>query len=152
MNRKYLTFSIDAVAPLVDQTKKAATHRLNIYDAFDPEMHLGGVVKTDGNGWPDAANIDPAKLVAALWLVKDQGCYLMSNAELPEHEFPLVAYAHEANPKELDFDTWWNASRDVMGGDDCAITLPIEWFEGLNLLGKSTFRLEVNANSIRLLP
>lgn len=61
-----------------------------------------------------------------------------------------LAYAHEANPKKMSFEDWWENSRRIMGGDDCAIALPIEWFEDAIASGKKTFRLQFLARSIKL--
>lgn len=58
-----------------------------------------------------------------LWLVGDQGVYLMSNGKerllKPGTESSsVVAYAKECNPETLPFDTWWENKRRSFGGDD----------------------------------
>lgn len=53
-----------------------------------------------------------------LWLVGDQGVYLMSNAVLDEGEKPVVVYAAECDPTTMDFDEWWAAKNASFGGDD----------------------------------
>jgi len=54
-----------------------------------------------------------------LWLVGDQGVYLMSNAH-PKDEIAgdSVCYAEGCNPDKDDFDTWWANKNRIFGGDD----------------------------------
>lgn len=75
----------------------------------------------------------------ALWLVGDDGVYLMSNGlpalsgELMANGGPLpplfqgegspknlVCYAREVDPTKLTMETWWAAKRASFGGDDGA--------------------------------
>jgi Protein of unknown function (DUF3085) len=71
-----------------------------------------------------------------LWLVGDQGIYMMSNGKpgLPaspgEKSKEFVAYANECNPETLDFETWWSNKRESFGGDDGVEFIP---FEDLNI-------------------
>jgi hypothetical protein len=60
-----------------------------------------------------------------LWLVGDQGVYLMPNTTDGIHHKPrakggpfLVVYARECDPTKLDFDSWWANKRASFGGDD----------------------------------
>lgn len=50
-----------------------------------------------------------------LWLVGDEGIYLMSNGTLENR--PIV-FAEECNPNTMSFDEWWEAKRCSFGGDD----------------------------------
>jgi hypothetical protein len=66
-----------------------------------------------------------------LWLVGDEGVYLMPNTtdgvhhrKLTEKDRRLVVYAKECDPTKLDFDTWWENKRASFGGDD-----GVEFFE-----------------------
>jgi hypothetical protein len=58
-----------------------------------------------------------------LWLVGDQGVYLMSNGN-PGSLKPdgsgshVVCYADQVDPVKLEFDTWWANKRASFGGDD----------------------------------
>lgn len=70
----------------------------------------------------------------ALFLVHDDGVYLMSNGEPvdlrnKDELSAYVAYAENCNP-DKDPDCWEN-SRDLVGGDDFAETLAIDasWLE-----------------------
>lgn len=73
----------------------------------------------------------------ALWLVGDQGIYLMSNGQpyLPkpgvtEPNHSLVVYAEECNP-DKDPDGWWDAKEAYYGGDDGSDTIPLSEIDSL---------------------
>ncbi len=51
-----------------------------------------------------------------LWLVGDQGIYVMSNGRLHPDARPLVVYAEECDPGK-DGD-WFHTKRRIYGGDD----------------------------------
>jgi hypothetical protein len=60
-----------------------------------------------------------------LWLVGDEGVYLMPNTSDGVHhkrrckgDGLLLAYAKECDPTQLDFDTWWANKHASFGGDD----------------------------------
>jgi hypothetical protein len=67
----------------------------------------------------------------ALWLVGDDGLYLMSNGD-PALPGPtsknLVCYAAECDPTKLPFETWWAVKTTAFGGDDGA-----EYFEASDI-------------------
>lgn len=51
-----------------------------------------------------------------LWLVGDQGVYIMSNGKLADGQRPLVVYAEECQPG-VNPD-WWTYKVRHFGGDD----------------------------------
>lgn len=51
-----------------------------------------------------------------LWLVGDEGVYILSNGKLTEGQRPLVVYAEECNPKTNP--DYWHYKRQHFGGDD----------------------------------
>ncbi len=51
-----------------------------------------------------------------LWLVGDEGVYLISNGKLSKGQRPLVVYAEECNPKTNP--DCWHYKRQHFGGDD----------------------------------
>lgn len=53
---------------------------------------------------------------AGLWLVGDEGVYVMSNGSLAEGQRPLVIYAEECDPKTNP--DYWHYKRRYFGGDD----------------------------------
>jgi hypothetical protein len=58
-----------------------------------------------------------------LWLVGDEGVYLMPNTE---GETRTIVYASECDPTKLDFDEWWTVKRATFGGDDGVEFISIE--------------------------
>ena len=63
-----------------------------------------------------------------LWLVGDQGVYLMSNAAIDNTK---VVYANECDPIKLPFTAWWEAKRATFGTDDGIEFIGIEDIEAL---------------------
>ncbi len=51
-----------------------------------------------------------------VWLVGDEGVYLLSNGNLAEGQKPLVCYAEECNPTTNP--DYWHYKRQHFGGDD----------------------------------
>lgn len=51
-----------------------------------------------------------------VWLVGDEGVYIISNGKLAEGQKPLVVYSNECHPKGSD--DWWDYKRRHFGGDD----------------------------------
>ena len=68
---------------------------------------------------------------AGLWLVHDQGVYLMSPG-IPHleredsHEAHKVVYAEGCSPKDDDF---WEEARSLVGGDDFVEHIPIDTWD-----------------------
>lgn len=61
--------------------------------------------------------LDPRKdEKPGLWLVGDQGVYIMSNGKLAEEQRPLVVYAEECHP--LGDPDWWHYKQRHFGSDD----------------------------------
>lgn len=78
-----------------------------------------------------ARTLYEAETGKGLWLVGDQGVYLMPNTtdgvhhrKLKKDETRLVVYAKECDPTKLEFDEWWENKRASFGGDD-----GVEFFE-----------------------
>ncbi len=63
------------------------------------------------SGFSPAAQARPG-----LWLVGDQGVYIMANGKLPKGEKPFVVYSEQCHPRG-DID-WWDYKRRHFGGDD----------------------------------
>lgn len=51
-----------------------------------------------------------------LWLVGDEGVYILSNGKLAKGQRPLVAYAEECDPKTNP--DYWHYKRQHFGADD----------------------------------
>lgn len=63
-----------------------------------------------------------------LWLVGDEGVYLLSNGKLAEGQNALVCYAEECNPSITP--DYWHYKRRYFGGDD-----GIDFFDAAEVLG-----------------
>ena len=73
--------------------------------------------------------LDGAKIPPGLWLVKDEGIYLMSNGVTADGtRVPLdPVYAKGYDPTKRDRMAVWDDARDAVGGDDFVEFLPAEW-------------------------
>ncbi|MER9469389.1 DUF3085 domain-containing protein [Mesorhizobium sp. M0482] len=54
--------------------------------------------------------------IPGLWLVGDQGVYIMSNGKLADGERPLVLYSEECHP--IGNPDWFHYKQRHFGGDD----------------------------------
>jgi len=73
-----------------------------------------------------------------LWLVGDDGVYLMANTkdsprekERKKDESAFGVYANECNPKKLAFDEWWSNKWASFGGGDGVEFISLSDIEGL---------------------
>lgn len=90
----------------------------------------------------------PHTAAPGLWLVGDDGIYLMSNSkeglkvesDMPSEAPHFVVYARECDPKNKEAaEDWWSVKRAAFGGDDGADYIPYQadkkqclqsWLEG----------------------
>ena len=63
-------------------------------------------------------SIDKRKIPSGLFLVGDQGVYLMSNASRKISEERSPCYAYGINPNVDAFEDWWHMKRESCGPDD----------------------------------
>lgn len=86
-----------------------------------------GVRKVIDRGKTDAAanggfrnpyyGLKPGKgAIPGLWLVGDQGVYIMSNGKLTDGDRPLVVYSDECHP--VGNPDWFHYKHRHFGGDD----------------------------------
>ena len=73
-----------------------------------------------------------------LWLVGDQGVYLMANtsdgihnSKMKKDDKHFVVYADQCNPDTMEFDEWWSYKRASFGGDDGVETIKLEEIDRL---------------------
>lgn len=57
-----------------------------------------------------------AQASPGLWLVGDQGVYIIANGKLPKGDKPFVVYSEQCHPRG-DID-WWDYKRRHFGADD----------------------------------
>lgn len=92
-----------------------------------------------------------------LWLVKDEGIYLMSPGIHPEPasddrpERAPVAYASGFDPTRDDRMAVWDRARDAVGGDDFAEAVPLEWVDAALAARSPEFALAFGPDAIGLL-
>ena len=92
-----------------------------------------------------------------LWLVKDEGIYLMSPGIHPDAATeeraarPPVAYASGFDPTRDHRMAVWDRARDAVGGDDFAEAVPLEWVDAALAARSSEFVLEFGPDAIGLL-
>ncbi len=91
-----------------------------------------------------------------LWLVKDEGIYLMSpgidpDAERTERTRAPVSYASGFDPTRNDRMAVWDRARDAVGGDDFAEDVPLEWVDAALAARSPQFVLSFGPDEIGLL-
>jgi len=115
-----LTFDKAAVLRLLEHAAAATKHSPTLAQIYDPKYRKDGL-EPGFSGGVTADDVDPAKLSAGLYLVGDNGVYLMSNGDpglLKPEGGNVVVFANECNPETMDFDDWWGAKQASFGGDD----------------------------------
>jgi len=82
-----------------------------------------------------------------LWLVGDEGVYLMPNTEA---ETRTIAYAKECDPRKSD--DWWHVKRATFGGDDGVEFICIEEIDRLSAgpAGREPQSLCINFTATRM--
>jgi len=134
-----LHFDAALARRLLDHSKAAPSRSPTLEQLFEGRYRKDGADVDPANlgpgDWPTEADIDPAKLTAGLWLVGDQGIYLMSNGKPgllvdPGTSRNVVAMAMESDPATRP-DTWWDVKRLAFGGDDGVVFLDLRFAEGL---------------------
>jgi len=91
---------------------------------------------------------------AGLWLVGDQGVYLMSNGnpDLRDEEKgrSVVCYADECNPETLEFDDWWENKRASFGGDDGVEFLEAEFFANARVSDRKNPKITIDVTATKM--
>jgi len=159
-----LTFDGAGARALLEVSKASENRRPNFVQLCDPDLwrddlrpdRRAELAKSlEEDGYPagiSEADIDPAKLPAGLWIVGDQGVYLMSNAPIAEVKVAghkHVAYAREVDPETMGVDDWWEAKRRSFGGDDGADFVDAETLE--QALTGETLEIDMTPTSMAIL-
>ena len=139
-----LHFDQALVRQLLEHSKAATERRPSFDQLYEGRFRRDGKdVDLDTLGsdnFPTADDVDSTRIPAGLWLVGDQGIYLMSNGRPPLLVDPadtrnVTARAAETNPA-VDPDGWWEVKRAAFGGDDGVVFLELPFVEGLIALGR----------------
>ncbi|HET6161591.1 MAG TPA: DUF3085 domain-containing protein [Dongiaceae bacterium] len=121
-----LRFDPKEVRALIEVARSAKTWKASFSDCLNPDLRKPGATP-DVDGYVDPVFVDTSKIGPKLWLVKDEGCYLMANAahqiRSPE-DCITVCYADGFGP-----NTPQEELRAVLGGVDFVEALDIEAME-----------------------
>ena len=151
-----ISFCLKTIAPLAEHTRQCIEHSATFDQQFDSvywkDEYIKKGLSEDQVVEMCGKHLDPTKLPSGFWLVKDQGVYLMSNGSprltLDDGKRGKVVYAKGYDP-ERDGD-WYSRARAVLGGDDFAIFIPLEWYDLSVSKGKRVLSLRIGARSITL--
>lgn len=146
------TFPVnDRLRAMIDHVKNATSIRPCLSDLLDPDILKPGIQPSLDN---DVDDIDPSKVPVGLWLVKDDGIYLMSPG-LPILYNPnklgssLTLQALETDPALVGNDSW-DVARQIAGGDDFVEKLGIDWFDQVLTSGASAFSITFTDSAFEL--
>jgi hypothetical protein len=145
-----LTFPIDdTLKTIVAHARASAVRKPTFGELLDPSLLRDGVVPK--GPYPEADDLDQKKIPHSLWLVADQGVYLMSPGTDPlpaaKGTGNLVAYAKECDPSKPGF---YDAKRRIMGGDDCVEAIDLAAFESAIAENAHSIEFLVNEDELRL--
>lgn len=149
-----LSFDITQARTLVDHAKSSPEHRPTFSQQFEQELWKEGVgpLSDEQIFQSKGEHMDPSKIPAGLWLVKDQGVYLMSNGnpglKNEDGKGYKVCYAEGMNPKADE--GWYEAACSAVGGDDFAEFIPAAWVEMTEKAGKKSLRIQFTQDSMAL--
>jgi len=143
-----LHFDMQQVAGLARHAREAPGRRMTIAQRAE----IYGEDRC-GERQPGEERLAPP----CLWLVKDEGIYLMSPGIQPETDStqcaprPPVSYACGFDPTRDDRLAVWDRARDAVGGDDFAEPVPLEWVDAALAARSPAFVLDFGPDAIRLL-
>ena len=143
-----LLFDMEQVAGLARHSRAAPERRMTMAQRAE-------IYGEDRCGIPQPGEERLAP--PCLWLVKDEGIYLMSPGIHPKTESgdrparAPVAYASGFDPTRDDRMAVWDRARDAVGGDDFAEAVPLEWVDTALAARSPQFPLEFGPDAIGLL-
>ena len=143
-----LVFNMEQVAGLARHSRAAPARRMTMGQRAEIYGEERCAVAQPG---------EERRAPPCLWLVKDEGIYLLSPGFHPDAEAdgrtprPPVAYASGFDPTRDDRMAVWDRARDAVGGDDFADAVPVEWVDVALSAGSPEFVLEFGPDAIGLL-
>ena len=149
------TFDVPAgeVAALLAHARRCAEHRPTFAQMFEGRYRKDGRdIPYDAPHSPRQDEVDLSKIPPAVWLVKDEGVYLMSNGlplDKDENGRTRVVYLPGFHPEKDE--GWHQHASEVFGGDDFAVALPAEDVEQALAEGGKTLTIGVDREAIYLL-
>ena len=123
--------------------------------AMSPERYQELRMAIDNDRFPNFQDedFDYSKIPSGLWLVGDEGVYLMSNGHLKvQEDMSHVCYAEECNPLTMEFEDWRFTKDQSFGADDGVDFIPAaSLIKVLQLEGEQTLSIELDQNSLTIL-
>jgi hypothetical protein len=106
----------------------------------------------------DAGTFYGETIERSVFLVKDQGTYLMSGGKPgqpdPSHSGEgtklLVLYANEINPTTMEFDDWYDRQHSICGGDDFVEHFSPKFFQDAIARGATKLTIKLSDDSIEM--
>lgn len=126
-------------------------------DDLDPDRRKAILAEAE-NGFNfdiQGDEIDHLKIPAGVWLVGDEGIYMMSNAKLSAPGVLDGPIEHAVQCFETDrrnwpdFDTRYDTKRRIFGGDDSVIFLPAEFIMAATE-GKQVLLIDLTPSQVKL--
>lgn len=168
MNGGIVTFDAAKVREALEMSKAADKRRGSFTQNYSVEYLredlAPDVLKSlregaDGEGFNFGIkveeHIDETKIPVGLWLVGDQGIYLMTNGPRPRNEDGSLsaqglAYAEEADPTTMSNEDCWEAKQALFGGDDGVEFIDEDAVEEALRLSGDKVRIHITPESISL--
>ncbi len=149
-----LYFTLAELLPILEHAAAAPAHRPSLGQTCEKEFWKPGATPGD-YGFMPHEGMDMSKIPPQLFLVKDQGCYLMSAGDpglekSPGSDSHVVAYALGCDP-DMDAD-WYDTCHEKCGGDDFSEALPVDMFRAAIARKPTAKKLVINLlrKSIRM--
>ncbi len=134
-----LLFALPGVQEIIEHALAAERHKMDFVERME----------TYGADVFDAQPDEEERAKPALWWVKDEGIYLMSNgvpallrdpAAPEDKQRSKVVYAMGFDPTKSDRGEVWDAARAAVGGDDFVESISLtnaDWIKDLPTMFKS---------------
>lgn len=121
-----LYFPIAELLPILDHAEAAPAQSVSFSQMFDKTLWKPGTVPADG-GYCRTEDIDQSKLKPQIFIVKDDGVYIMSAGQPRQliaqgEKRCVVSYADGCDP-DKNPDCWEHV-RALCGGDDFGLDVP----------------------------
>ena len=141
-----LTFKADEIRPLIEHARRCSKHRMT----YDQLLDACGGDFDRADRLSDEERAELPDVGPGLFLVRNEGIYLMSNGEPAdmikvsapngsgETDGCRVAYAKGFDPYAEDRMDVWDRARDAVGGDDFSEPLGAEIWD--RMLGNANVK------------
>lgn len=140
-----LTFTTASILPLLAHAKAATRHEPTYGQLFEGRFRKDGRnIPVEADEHVDRDDVDLSLVPAGLWLVKDDGAYLMSNGR------PGLFKPGSATSHAVVYARHYGKGCEHIGGDDFTDFLAIETFEAIVASGAREFTIRVTEEDISI--